>query len=750
MAGQELTGAGSTNTFNGMDFSDFDKPKKKKEEKKFKRELFMPTHLKRLENDAEYAKAFYSQWNKEHTGEFAEQKKAADQKRVQDSMERSRVRHQANADKLQSKKDKLLEEINSGNLSSTDISSRQAKLAKIEEGLTKTNKSLEWFWGRKEDTAATGKTEVRSSEATPEQLADIKKRSEAKEDDKITQSTTTTKTTTSWTPNVKTSIVDLLKSKGQAASFEDRKKLASSYGIEWYEWTAQQNADLIKKVATADAKVLAERIKTWLANGTITEEQAKKWVEDIKKITAAADQKSKEELDLDKRTEEIKEENKDKTTNVSKTELEKTQEEFEENVEEATKKAADKITDAAEKESEAIEEKQKGASERVEKREEELGKKFDEFEENVEQRREDIEANTQRSRDIASRAANIAAAVAGQSWQSLSDGEVLSIQNDILRDYDTNISAAEQAAIKSNTELDQALRDTGITEFQQQDAIDKFKDSLDNEKNAPLIAAIGKVLEGDTKAIEDVKTFLNSAVAKTAEEQTNRANRIRRIQENEAQYEESTPEERVALLKDLTKGQAGAEFIGDEIRELVLQYPELSLAEIQSKVEKEAAYLNQRNIIANTISGKTYNDLGDEEKKAVDSLLGRGADAQERSDNTVEDTKEQKEELDEAQETAEEKKAREQAEAEAEAKQKEEADLQAQREKFNGFKDKKSLDKYNTTRKALQDKLKARVESIKKYKTSNPEKYQEELSKIEQIGRDGVKKLNEYKKKNTI
>ena len=121
---------------------------------------------------------------------------------------------------------------------------------------------------------------------------------ETKEPEKITE----VKTEVKKQPQVKTSIVDLLKSKwfsDDEASRESRKKLADSYWIANYEWTKEQNAELIKKVSQADTKILAEKIRSWVASGTISSEDAKKWIEKIQKIKSTADEKAKTFLTAD-------------------------------------------------------------------------------------------------------------------------------------------------------------------------------------------------------------------------------------------------------------------------------------------------------------------------------------------------------------------------------------------------------------------------------------------------------------------
>lgn len=533
-------------------------------------------------------------------------------------------------------------------------------------------------------------------------------------------------------PRTKTSIVDLLKSRNQASSLQDRTKLAESYGIKGYEGTGKQNADLIRKVAKADTKELANRIRTGLSDGSITPEDAKKGAEQIKKIQVASENQAK--------AEEAKVEE-DKKVNVSQEAMEDTQEEFKEVQKDAQEKLKDVVGESAQQQVDVIKDKNKEIEKRAEEREDQAQEVFDEFGENTEQRRADIESNVERSKDIAARSANIAAAVAGQGGASLSEWELQSIQNDILRDYDSNISAAEQAAIASNTALDQALRDTGLSEFANQENIDKFKDALTNEAAAPLVSAIGKILEGDKKAIEDVRRFLSTSLETTATEQMNRANRIKRIEESEAQFNESTPEQKVILLKDLTKGTEGAKFVADEIRDLVLKYPEMSLAEITAKVEKESSYLNQRNILANTAVGKAYDQLGDAEKKAIDGLLGRGGDASERSDVDEPTTNEQMEDI---QETTDAEEKQDVTEIPA-------TPPEAPKEKgFKWFKTEARYNAYqNLVDKAKTD-IKKEVEKISAYKESNPARYKRDLKKLRTKAEGITKRINKFKKTHTL
>src|SRR4051812_37250159 len=56
--------------------------------------------------------------------------------------------------------------------------------------------------------------------------------------------------------NTKTSIVDLLKSKGQGASYEDRKKLYEEKVGKGYTGSEDQNVALIRKVSGSTAKTI--------------------------------------------------------------------------------------------------------------------------------------------------------------------------------------------------------------------------------------------------------------------------------------------------------------------------------------------------------------------------------------------------------------------------------------------------------------------------------------------------------------
>ena len=81
---------------------------------------------------------------------------------------------------------------------------------------------------------------------------------------------------------------------------------------------------------------------------------------------------------------------------------------------------------------------------------------------------------------------NIAMADAGKSGLQLSQGDLTTIQNDIMGKYATNIANAMDFKNKTNMSLDEALTNTGLAVFGKQQEVDNFKNILQDNKYAHL------------------------------------------------------------------------------------------------------------------------------------------------------------------------------------------------------------------------------------------------------------------------
>jgi len=463
--------------------------------------------------------------------------------------------------------------------------------------------------------------------------------------------TTTTKTwATTTSGNAWAGIVGQLQWKGltaQETSFDNRKLLANNFWISNYEWTKEQNQQLEKLMKEKSADEIRAVLK-WEtpteAATTVTE--AKKdepflipWINTVDWVTEVKPQEATvdiwgEDIALEEMAEDIKKESvheRNLTESISKY------------TDAINVSAAEKeriLTEAWAKEKELLENQNLDQRARAAEREKFLNEILWEFKTNVDARRWDITAATQRSKDAAWLRSRIAWAIAGQSWRGLSASAVGSIQDSILWLYDQQISDAEFQAIRANTELDQALRDTWLSVFQNQTAIDTFIQALDVQENAPLINALNEATKWNVQAQEDVKNFVTELYSKQAEEDQNRVLQERRIEATEEAYKEMSPEQKLAYLYDINKNVDWFDFIADELMTLIPDYADLPYNQLQTKIRKEAWRANQSNILSNSLIQKPYSELSDSEKRFMNYILDRWMDTYIRWDNSVEITKE--------------------------------------------------------------------------------------------------------------
>lgn len=109
---------------------------------------------------------------------------------------------------------------------------------------------------------------------------------------------------------------------------------------------------------------------------------------------------------------------------------------------------------------------------------------------NIEQRRKDADALVKKQDEIAAMNSNIAMADAGKSGLQLSQGDLTTVQNDIMNKYATNIANAMDFKNKTNMSLDEALTNTGLAIFSKQSEIDSFKNAIQDAKYAPILEAV--------------------------------------------------------------------------------------------------------------------------------------------------------------------------------------------------------------------------------------------------------------------
>lgn len=160
---------------------------------------------------------------------------------------------------------------------------------------------------------------------------------------------------------------------------------------------------------------------------------------------------------------------------------------------------------------------------------------------------------------------NIAMADAGKSGLQLSQGDLTTVQNDIMNKYATNIANAMDFKNKTNMSLDEALVNTGLAIFGKQQEVDNFKNILQDNKYAPILEAIKQASAGNQKAIDDVNTFYQEMTKKKADEEYTRVAIDERISAEEKSFAEASSQKKEAILQNEIKDIPGAAYVGTEI-----------------------------------------------------------------------------------------------------------------------------------------------------------------------------------------
>lgn len=207
---------------------------------------------------------------------------------------------------------------------------------------------------------------------------------------------------------------------------------------------------------------------------------------------------------------------------------------------------------------------------------------------NIEQRRKDADALLKKQDEIAAMNSNIAMADAGKSGLQLSQGDLTTVQNDIMNKYATNIANAMDFKNKTNMSLDEALTNTGLAIFSKQSEIDSFKNILQDNKYAPILEAVKQASAGNQKAIDDVNTFYQEMTKKKADEEYTRVAIDERISAEEKSFSEASSQKKEAILQNEIKDIPGAAYVGTEIGAVLNLYPNASRTFIVGELARRA------------------------------------------------------------------------------------------------------------------------------------------------------------------
>lgn len=325
-------------------------------------------------------------------------------------------------------------------------------------------------------------------------------------------------------------------------------------------------------------------------------------------------------------------------TNTNYDELNKTGQNYQNVINDRAKKLSDITYDAAWKQTDIEVAASKEKTARSDATRAELLDVTWDFKDKQDQRYTDVADITKRQENIANRQANISAAKAGQYGDIYSDGGLANIKNDIIATYGANILNAEQYALNTNRTIDNDLLNVGLTEIQDKDKRDAFKDVLLDKNNSYMLNAIAVAAEGDKQAINDISQFYQTYIKQKADNEATRA----WFTEGRAGFEEEFKSVdavgKATILKDNSATLPGYSVIADRLPELINKYPNLSLSELEAKVAKISELALTAKQQLPTIIAKPEADRTEIEKDLLLTYGTRGLEEQQASDRSTAET----------------------------------------------------------------------------------------------------------------
>lgn len=219
---------------------------------------------------------------------------------------------------------------------------------------------------------------------------------------------------------------------------------------------------------------------------------------------------------------------------------------------------------------------------------------------------------------IANRQANMEVASAWRYWDVYSDWAVANIKNDVINKYWDNISAAQQAYLANNRNIDADLLNVWYKEVDDKNARDTMKDSLLDKENSYTMNAIREWVEADKKAVTDVETLNQAAIKNRVDDTLTRSGQTQKREFYEKEFASLNKEWKAQMLRDHSYNIQWYSMVSDYIPRLIQNYPNLSLSELKAKVEKIAEYaLSQKQLL----TGKVYEQMSNSEKKNLDYMM---------------------------------------------------------------------------------------------------------------------------------
>jgi len=532
----------------------------------------------------------------------------------------------------------------------------------------------------------------------------------------------------------------------------ERQNLVNSFGIKNYTWTRDQNIDLLNKMKWLGTEDLKNRMKTWItwteANSVTNEIDTSLWWGRDPQSNIDSNFEKPKLVTIDDISDE------DVSKNIYKEKLEEMEKEREESINKENEESKRIAEEATKKEQEETIKQQEETRKAIQEQEAELERiKNSTIASDIARRRE-LEDNLARSKNIASRSANIAWAVAWQSWVLLPAWEIASITRDVLWSFDENISKAEQALISNKNELDKTLRASNIEILQKQENIDKWNELLSTKEWAPMLRYIQAAAEWDKGALSKVEEFHRRFIEEQSKFVSERAGIVERNKEQETQWKAFTNKERISDLLWALWDVPWIDKVNQSISWILEQYPNDSRADLIAKLKNLAADAVDETTNISTILQTDPTKWTNEMRNTIKRKLSWFEEVSkitspDKEEEAIRDTAniEEDEATIKARKQALVDKLNKKILEDSEKRKKEARDKleQETRDKLKQKSENAKQWKYNDAIKTFKEKVKLKLDTIKKYKESNPEKFKEEYEKLKSIINKAKPILRKYK-----
>lgn len=251
----------------------------------------------------------------------------------------------------------------------------------------------------------------------------------------------------------------------------------------------------------------------------------------------------------------------------------------------AANQAADITMQGGQQQAETIANRDAQAKANVAAREGDLDKIQQQYKADTDETRKQLDANLLEQKQIAGRAANVAAAQAGASGLQMSQGAYQDLVNDATSKYGQNIATANQFRTQTNMTINDALKSTGLDIFNKKSVLDQVTQALNKEGAEPILNALKAVTEGKAGAVKDVAALIKGFVEKKAgEEYTRTMAAENRAAQNREWTAAKSSADKISILTDYNKSLSP---YADIIRKTLGNHPDWSQDEVMGEVAKQ-------------------------------------------------------------------------------------------------------------------------------------------------------------------